>query len=201
MAPEARQLKHISVQGVVQGVGFRPTVWRLARELGLTGFVRNSSAGVEIEGRRTSPAEREGDVGGAQDVLGDRYPGYRARGRRQIAASTNQIQDGIGFFAVVSRRGVHVKLTLAIGYIGMIDVTRYIAMRYIFCIVISRAIAMHNQLAVWWHGGKASNSVIGVGDLNSVHIKIIDIHIRSERTNCQSPHSVFALLEGYRSSR
>lgn len=33
----------------MQGVGFRPTVWRLARELGVTGFVRNSSAGVEIE--------------------------------------------------------------------------------------------------------------------------------------------------------
>jgi len=39
----------INVAGVVQGVGFRPTVWRLARELSLSGFVRNSSAGVEVE--------------------------------------------------------------------------------------------------------------------------------------------------------
>lgn len=38
----------IKVSGQVQGVGFRPFVWRLARELGLSGWVRNSSAGVEI---------------------------------------------------------------------------------------------------------------------------------------------------------
>ncbi len=39
----------IRVSGVVQGVGFRPFVWRLARELGLDGWVRNDSRGVEIE--------------------------------------------------------------------------------------------------------------------------------------------------------
>ena len=41
--------QRIRVSGVVQGVGFRPFVWRLARELDLTGWVRNDSRGVEIE--------------------------------------------------------------------------------------------------------------------------------------------------------
>ncbi len=38
----------IRVSGQVQGVGFRPFVFKLAHELGLAGWVRNDSAGVEI---------------------------------------------------------------------------------------------------------------------------------------------------------
>jgi acylphosphatase len=40
--------KHISVTGVVQGIGFRPFVYGLATRLGLHGWVCNTSAGVEI---------------------------------------------------------------------------------------------------------------------------------------------------------
>ncbi|GAB4537829.1 MAG: carbamoyltransferase HypF [Pleurocapsa sp.] len=39
----------LEIQGIVQGVGFRPFVYQLATELGLTGWVNNSSAGVSIE--------------------------------------------------------------------------------------------------------------------------------------------------------
>jgi hydrogenase maturation protein HypF len=44
------------VTGTVQGVGFRPFVFRRATELGLCGFVRNDSAGVvvEVEGDRAA---------------------------------------------------------------------------------------------------------------------------------------------------
>ncbi|MCQ8106183.1 carbamoyltransferase HypF [Methylomonas sp. SURF-2] len=40
--------KAIRVRGVVQGVGFRPMVWRLARQYDLTGSVWNDSEGVLI---------------------------------------------------------------------------------------------------------------------------------------------------------
>jgi len=40
--------KHISVKGVVQGVGFRPFVYGLATRLDLHGWVCNTSGGVEI---------------------------------------------------------------------------------------------------------------------------------------------------------
>ena len=39
--------QRVHVLGTVQGVGFRPFVWHLARDLGLTGWVRNDAAGVE----------------------------------------------------------------------------------------------------------------------------------------------------------
>jgi hydrogenase maturation protein HypF len=41
--------RRIEVRGTVQGVGFRPWVYRLARESGLTGRVRNDVRGVTIE--------------------------------------------------------------------------------------------------------------------------------------------------------
>lgn len=50
----ASQRRRFEVRGLVQGVGFRPQVFRLAKELGLQGFVHNAPEGVviEVEGAR-----------------------------------------------------------------------------------------------------------------------------------------------------
>ena len=51
------QSARIHISGIVQGVGFRPFVYNLATRLSLKGWVRNTSAGVDIE------------VDGERDVL------------------------------------------------------------------------------------------------------------------------------------
>ncbi|MFD4573348.1 carbamoyltransferase HypF [Streptomyces sp. NPDC058417] len=45
----ARARRHVTVRGVVQGVGFRPYVHALAAEHGLTGWVANDARGVDTE--------------------------------------------------------------------------------------------------------------------------------------------------------
>ncbi len=49
-----RQRLRVTIRGVVQGVGFRPFIYRLATYLGLQGWVNNSGQGVfiEVEGSR-----------------------------------------------------------------------------------------------------------------------------------------------------
>lgn len=46
---DSRSRRAIRVRGTVQGVGFRPAVYRIARAAGLSGFVRNDADGVWIE--------------------------------------------------------------------------------------------------------------------------------------------------------
>ena len=46
----------IRIQGTVQGVGFRPWIYRIARSAGISGSVRNDSSGVTIEAFGSEPA-------------------------------------------------------------------------------------------------------------------------------------------------
>ena len=48
--------RHITVEGIVQGVGFRPFVYGLAVKKGLGGFVLNDTFGVTIEAEGEIPA-------------------------------------------------------------------------------------------------------------------------------------------------
>lgn len=49
---------HIHIAGLVQGVGFRPYVYRIATEMGLRGYVDNRNDGVSIV-LQSSPDEKE----------------------------------------------------------------------------------------------------------------------------------------------
>ncbi len=55
--------RRITVEGVVQGVGFRPFVYALAARYGLAGWVRNTASAVEIE--------VEGPAGAIEAFVGD----------------------------------------------------------------------------------------------------------------------------------
>ena len=46
---EPREGRAVRVRGLVQGVGFRPTVWRLAQDCGIAGEVWNDAQGVMIQ--------------------------------------------------------------------------------------------------------------------------------------------------------
>ncbi|MFH1463151.1 MAG: carbamoyltransferase HypF [Pseudomonadota bacterium] len=48
-SPPPTRRVHLALRGLVQGVGFRPFVYRIALEQGLAGEVRNTSGGVELE--------------------------------------------------------------------------------------------------------------------------------------------------------
>ena len=72
----ATQRLRINLRGAVQGVGFRPFVYRLATELSLTGWVLNSSSGliVEVEGPAARASRFRTAIGtrAAQSIGGHR---------------------------------------------------------------------------------------------------------------------------------
>jgi hydrogenase maturation protein HypF len=72
----------IRVRGLVQGVGFRPYVWRLASELGVRGWVRNDGAGVSIAA-----------AGAALPVFLERLPREAPRLARVDAIETSAVAE------------------------------------------------------------------------------------------------------------
>jgi hydrogenase maturation protein HypF len=88
--------KHIQVRGVVQGVGFRPFVYNLAKSLGLSGYVFNSSSGVtiEIEG---GGSEVESFIG---TLKGDPPPLAEIA---QVTVSEIKVRGEVGFSILESR--------------------------------------------------------------------------------------------------
>jgi hydrogenase maturation protein HypF len=66
MKAPVRERRGVTVRGIVQGVGFRPFVYALARSHGLSGMVRNDAEGVDIE-VEGAPEELERFVRGLEE--------------------------------------------------------------------------------------------------------------------------------------
>ena len=90
--------RQVRVYGQVQGVGFRPFVYRLASELSLSGWVRNDARGVEIE------VQGEGErVAAFLDRLGREAPPLSRIER--IEQHVRPLDSPGGFLIDVSRPG------------------------------------------------------------------------------------------------
>ncbi len=97
--------RRLSCRGVVQGVGFRPAVWRLATQLCLDGFVRNDAAGatIEIEGPRTSVERFQAELANALPPrarlaaleVDERVPLHAAHGFRVEESSAGARRDAL----------------------------------------------------------------------------------------------------------
>jgi hydrogenase maturation protein HypF len=90
--PAARVVRAIEVRGVVQGVGFRPFVWRLAAEFGLDGRVVNRAGLVEIAVGGTAEAVETF----ARRLASDAPPRARVEAV-EVRETDRSIEPGSGF--------------------------------------------------------------------------------------------------------
>ena len=90
--------RRVALSGVVQGVGFRPFVWRRATRLGLAGWVENDSAGVVLEVQGKAAA-----VVAFLDGLASSAPPLSSVGR--IDVREVPVQPGVTTFAILASAG------------------------------------------------------------------------------------------------
>jgi hydrogenase maturation protein HypF len=96
----------VSVQGIVQGVGFRPFVYGAATQRGLSGWVKNRTDGVCLEVQGPADAVRD-----FLDALRHNSPPAARIERIDTAEVAAAIDDG--FRIVESATGAHVSPTVA----------------------------------------------------------------------------------------
>jgi hydrogenase maturation protein HypF len=98
--------RRIEVSGIVQGVGFRPYVYRLANERHLTGHIRNTSEGVTIE--------LQGPATALEEFL-ERLPREAPPLARIIEIQVREIpcNGGHGFSILESGRGEHARTLIS----------------------------------------------------------------------------------------
>jgi hydrogenase maturation protein HypF len=98
--------KAVDVTGIVQGVGFRPFVYRLAHECGLAGFIANTPAGVTIE--------VQGDGNLVEQFLA-RLPEEAPPLAKitSLSPREQELQDDIAFRIVSSRLGATPKALIS----------------------------------------------------------------------------------------
>jgi hydrogenase maturation protein HypF len=89
----------LHISGVVQGVGFRPCVWHLAQDLGLTGWVRNTAGGVEclLQGEAGALAQFEPRLRAEAPPLADiHHIDRQHEAATETLADFNILESGTG---------------------------------------------------------------------------------------------------------
>lgn len=101
---QAKAARQIEVSGIVQGVGFRPFVYQLARRHGLAGQVRNTTTGVTIH--------LEGPLGRIEVFLKDLRRNQPPLARIVDAVCQKVEFTGASRFTIEKSQGAAVRATL-----------------------------------------------------------------------------------------